>query len=97
MVEWSPPTKARLTVYAGEVAGEFGVPEGDRDEFLSASSVSFLFFGMKRAKPALTASDPQALDRCSCGNPRISSRCFERHQASGISRVCWVQGMSLLF
>ncbi|KAJ6578991.1 hypothetical protein B0H10DRAFT_2343542 [Mycena sp. CBHHK59/15] len=39
MVEWSPPTKARLTVYAGEVAGEFGVPEGDRDEFLSASSL----------------------------------------------------------
>ncbi|KAJ6584299.1 hypothetical protein B0H10DRAFT_2442834 [Mycena sp. CBHHK59/15] len=39
MVEWSPPTKARLTAYAGEVAGEFGVPEGDRDEFLSASSL----------------------------------------------------------
>ncbi|KAJ6624577.1 hypothetical protein B0H10DRAFT_2186638 [Mycena sp. CBHHK59/15] len=37
IVDWSPPTKARLTTYAGEVADEFGVSEGDRDEFLSAA------------------------------------------------------------
>ncbi|KAJ7476790.1 hypothetical protein FB451DRAFT_1366381 [Mycena latifolia] len=35
--EWSPPTKARLRGYAGEVAGEFGVPESNREEFITAS------------------------------------------------------------
>ncbi|KAJ6608565.1 hypothetical protein B0H10DRAFT_2438997 [Mycena sp. CBHHK59/15] len=35
--EWSPPTKARLKTYANDIAGEYGVPESSREEFISAS------------------------------------------------------------
>ncbi|KAJ7069019.1 hypothetical protein B0H15DRAFT_807272 [Mycena belliarum] len=35
--EWSPPTKAHLRTYAAEIAGEFGVAENDREEFVNAS------------------------------------------------------------
>lgn len=40
LADWSPPTKARLTLYAGEVAGEYEVPESSHEEFINASIVS---------------------------------------------------------
>ncbi|KAJ7622708.1 hypothetical protein B0H17DRAFT_1151596 [Mycena rosella] len=39
ILQWSPRTKTRLTEYAGDVAGELGVPESSRAEFMSASTL----------------------------------------------------------
>jgi len=37
LADWSPPSKAHLRAYANEVAGEYGVPEDSRDQFINAS------------------------------------------------------------
>ncbi|KAJ7494097.1 hypothetical protein FB451DRAFT_1164970 [Mycena latifolia] len=40
LAEWSPPTKVRLIEYAQDVANEYGMSEGQREELVAVSTLS---------------------------------------------------------
>ncbi|KAJ7112255.1 hypothetical protein C8R44DRAFT_741946 [Mycena epipterygia] len=54
LADWSPPTKARLTSYAEDIATEYGVPESSREEFINA----IMFWDIEGMIPAMQGYKP---------------------------------------